>query len=288
VQAVDPLAERRHVPEASTSMSGRLESVRKAVEEAGPVRSLRGAYYTRQFVRRPGTFSGIYQSFAQATAAAPAHHKLGYDHSELAELYADRHHKVLPSDYPVMFWLERIFETARSIFDFGGHVGVQFYSYQKYLDYPDELRWTVMDVPAIMERGRAIAQERGATKLSFATDFADVAKHDVFFASGSLQYLEAPLVERLEKLERLPRHLLLNKTPLTDGDPFVTLQNIVHAFCPYAIFNRRAFTEPLFSLGYELVDSWETPDMTCMLPLNPERSVAAYSGLYLRLADWKA
>jgi len=265
-------------------MAGRLDSVFKAVESTAPVKSLRGVYYGRQFLRRPGTFSGIYHSFAEATAAAPAHHKLGYDHSELAELYIDRHDKILPSDYPVILWLERALRSGRSIFDFGGHLGVQFYSYQKYIDYPKDLRWTVLDMPKIIERGRILAAERAANQLGFTLDFADAARHDIFFASGSLQYVETPLVERLEKLARLPSHVILNKTPLVDSEPFVTLQNTMHTFCPYAIFNRRAFIEPLFSLGYELVDAWDTPDMSCLLPLNPEHSVPAYSGVYLRLS----
>jgi putative methyltransferase (TIGR04325 family) len=260
----------------------RLGEIEDVVANVPPVRALRAAYYARRFPRDLGGFLGVFASFAEASAAAPANAKLGYDHVELAELYADRHAKVLPSDYPALFWLRHIFESAKSLFDFGGHVGVQFYSYRKYLTYPDGLRWTVLDVPAIVERGAALAAQRDAHQLSFTTDFKNAAEHDVFFASGSLQYVETPFAQRLAALPRLPQHLLLNKTPLTNGEPFVTLQNVIHAYCPYAIFGRREFIGSLESLGYDLVDSWETPDMTCRLPLNPERSLEAYSGLYFR------
>lgn len=266
-------------------MPGRLERAGKIFENAWPVRLLLGAYYRHQFPKWAGTFSGVYQSFAEATEAAPPNSKLGYDHSELADLYADRHVKVQPSDYPMIFWLGRILRSATSVFDFGGHVGLQYYGYQKYLSYPSGLRWTVLDVPAIVERGRALATERGETRLAFTTDLADAANHEVFFASGSLQYTETSLAEQLRVLQVLPRHLLINKTPLYDGEDFVTLQNVIHAICPYRIFNRRAFLDPVLALGYELVDSWQTPDVFCRIPLDPERSLEAYTGLYLRLSE---
>ena len=269
-------------------MPGRLELVRKisrAVGDTPPLRSLRGRYYERQFVRRPGTFSGIFRSFLEATEAAPPNSKQGYDHAELAELYADRHFKVLPSDYPALFWLDRILRSATSVFDFGGHLGIQYYSYGKYLTYPADLRWTVLDVPSIVKRGQALAAERGQTQPSFTLDFGRVADHEVFFASGSLQYVETPLAERLTALTALPRHLLINKLPLREGEPFVTLQNVQFSFCPYAVSNRSAINEPLKSLGYELMDAWETPDMFCELPLDPDFSISAYTGLYLRLPE---
>src|SRR5262245_47101503 len=111
-----------------------FDSVRKAVRDSEPVRSVRGVYYGWQFRRSPGTFSGVFRTFAEATASAPPNQKIGYDHDELADLYADRHFKVLPSDYPVLFWLERVFRNASTLFDFGGHLGIQYNSYQKYLE----------------------------------------------------------------------------------------------------------------------------------------------------------
>jgi len=104
---------------------------------------------------------------------------------------------------------------------------------------------------------------------------------DVFLAAGSLQYLEASLGTILESLHTRPRHLLINKTPLVEGDSVVTLQGIGVSFCPYHLFNRRAFLEPLERLGYELVDSWENAEQSCQIPFSVQR-VDAYSGLYLR------
>jgi putative methyltransferase (TIGR04325 family) len=267
---------------------GRLElvsgNVSRAIGHIPPLSALRERYQERLFLRRPGTFRGIYGSFAEATREAPKNAKLGYDHAELADLYTERHTRVLPSDYPAMFWLDRIFRSATSLFDFGGHLGVQFYSYAKYLNYPQSLRWTVLDMPAIVDRGRKLAAERGRAELSFTTDLARAADHDVFFASGSLQYVETPFAEMLAGLSRLPRHLLINKLPLHDGSPYVTLQNVQFTFSPYAISNRTGFIASLTNLGYELVDAWENPDLSCILPLHPDLSVRAYSGLYLRRA----
>ena len=50
--------------------------------------------------------------------------------------------QVNPRDYPLLFWFSELFrEGATSVFDFGGHIGVKYYAFQRYLPYPDNLRW---------------------------------------------------------------------------------------------------------------------------------------------------
>lgn len=60
---------------------------------------------------------------------------------------------------------------------------------------------------------------------------------------------------------RLPRHLLINRTPLREEESVVTLQSLGSgAFCTYQILDARAFIESLSAHGYELVDRWDNPD----------------------------
>jgi putative methyltransferase (TIGR04325 family) len=239
--------------------------------------------HNRKFEAWPGSYRGVFGSFAEARASAPRD-KHGFDHPELASIYDDRLDRVFPSDYPVLFWLDRILPDVRSVFDWGGHIGLTFYAYRKYLEFADTLSWRVCDMPAIIEAGAKLAEKKGERGLSFTSNATEADGFDAILAAGSLQYLERPFAEQLAALSRRPRHLLINKLPLYEGEPFVTLQNTVHSYNAYQIGNRAQFVGSVERLGYTLVDSWTTPDVTCIIPLHPERSIHAYSGLYFRAA----
>jgi len=205
-----------------------------------------------------------------------------HQHPELAHLYDDRIGKAFPSDYPVLFWLARLLPELTSVFDWGGHIGVSYYTYQKYLDLPERLEWRVGDVHHIIEAGRALAASRSATALTFTTELSDADGFDLLFANGSLQFVELPFSVSVERLARRPRHIIVNKLPAYAGETFVTLENTIHSFNPYRVVNREAFVESLTALGYSLVESWDNPDMKCRIPLHRERSLDSYSGFYFR------
>lgn len=239
-------------------------------------------YYERQFRNWPGSFRGVYRSFAEALAAAPQG-RTGYDHPELASMYTERRFRIFEADYPVLFWLSRILGESRSVFDFGGHVGLAFYGFESYLDYPSDLVWTVYDVPSVLAEGRKLAEQHPRAALRFSGQLAQLKDHAVLHASGALQYVETPLAVQLQQLEARPKHLLLNKLPLYAGEGFVTLQNTVHAYNPYAVYNRGAYIAGLEALGYRLIDAWDDYERSCR-PLNrPDYHVPHYTGLYLRL-----
>jgi putative methyltransferase (TIGR04325 family) len=249
---------------------------------------LRRYRYARHFqrTREKGLHYGVFASFEEALAAAPAERPVGYDHPHGADLSVPGGAHLLdavnPRDYPVLFWLARLLASgARSVFDFGGHLGVKYHAYRKYLAYPDDLRWLVCEVPAVAEAGRALARERpGGAGLAFTSRLEDADGYDVFFASGSLQYLPTPLHRIVEGLGRRPQHLVINGLPLTDGPGFVTLQSDGHGFSPYWIQNRRQFASDLEAAGYALQDSWRIPEKHCLIPFHEERSVRGYTGLF--------
>lgn len=227
-------------------------------------------------------FRGVYRDFDEAIAAAPKTKPIGYDHPEPAALYSKNYRIINPSDYPILFWLRCRLPECATIFDLGGNVGISFYSYQPYLSYSPVLNWIVYDVPAVTRQGEAIALKEVARGLSFSNNMQDAENVDILLANGSLQYLEKPFSESLAALRKKPAHLLINKVPLRDGLPFVTLQTLGSAFCPYRIFNREAFIHSICATGYELIDAWQNADLSCNIPLRPEYSVSAYSGLYFK------
>ncbi len=238
------------------------------------------ARYEHEFAttRDANLFRGIFNSTAEAAASAPKDCPVGYDHPDPASLYRERMVQVYPTDYPVLYWLARILGDVRTVFDLGGHVGVARYAYERYLDFPADLRWQVCDVPAVVEAGAKLAQEKGCRGLTFTADRGAASGADLYHAAGVLQYLEEPLAEMLAALEKKPRHVLVNLCAFTDREPFVTLQNIGAAYCPYVIHRKADVFAGMEKLGYRLVDEWTNPGKSCTLPLDDERSLPHYVG----------
>jgi putative methyltransferase (TIGR04325 family) len=231
----------------------------------------------------PG-FRGVFPDFESANRAAPKTKPLGFNCSEYAEEFKDRLEAIYSYDYPMLFWLERILRSNSFVFDFGGHIGVHFYAYPKYLSNRQS-RWVVCDLPAIIAKGEQIARERGASGLEFTTEFSAANRADILIAAGSIQYVEKPSFAALLKtLDAKPRHLLLNKLPLYDGRQFVTLQNGVVAFHPQYVFNKQEFIDSILGLGYELVDQWAVDSRRGRIPFHPNHSFAFHTGLYFKLS----
>lgn len=251
----------RKVPQVETFLRGRYEKEFAATRDAN-------------------LFRGIFKSMDEAAASAPAGQALGYDHPDPAAMYRDRLDKIYPTDYPVLFWMEKILGRVKTVFDLGGHVGVARFAYDGYLDFPPDLRWQVCDVQAVVTAGEQLAREKKAEGLVFTTDRSQASGVDLFHAAGVLQYLEEPLPKLLADLNEKPTHVITNLCAFTDREPFVTLQNIGTAFCPYVIHSKTEIHRGLADLGYRLVDEWTNPGKSCRLPLDPDHSLPHYVGAY--------
>jgi putative methyltransferase (TIGR04325 family) len=232
-----------------------------------------------------GCCRGVFETQAQAAAAAPTSRPLGYDHADAADMYRDRLSRIFPSDYPMMLWLQKVFDDgARKVFDLGGHIGLAYYAYQKLVDFPRDTSWCVNDVPAVMASGEreALALDP-LRRLTFSDRFEAAADADVLFTAGCLQYLDQTLAERLAALPRRPRWLLVNLLPLHERSAYWTVQSIGTAYCPYRIQHAQAFFAELEALGYRIQDQWENIDKACWIAFEPEHSLDRYHGAALRL-----
>lgn len=259
-----------------------LDRLRRAPLVREGLKSLYDVHFATASERK---FRGVYATFDEAIKAAPKTRPVGYDNPESAKMFVENYRIINPCDYPVLFWLKDVLEGASSLFDLGGNVGISFYSYQRYLNYPSDLSWIVYEVPEVAEQGRQIAKKERAKGLLFTTNLESADGADILLTAGALQFVEQPLSEILAKLREKPTHLIVNKTPMRAGEQFVTLQALGTAFCPYYIFNRTAFISSICANGYELIDSWDNAEVSCQIPLYPEHSVPAYSGLYFRRAS---
>lgn len=245
------------------------------------VGSVLEADYAREFAKRPrNRFRGVYRTFAEAEATVPKDAPLGYDHAELAGLYRHRMEKANQSDYAVLFWLRQILDAHSFVFDFGGHVGVSYHGWRNYLSYQPGMRWLVHDVPAIVKVGAELAKERPSAGLEFTSDVRAGRGCSIFLAAGSLQYIDQSLPSLLAEMGSLPRHLIVNKMPIYEGESFVTVQSTGRAFHAYQIYNRDQFVGELTALGYRVVDDWANREQHCEVPFTRGRDIDAYSGYY--------
>ncbi|HET9032641.1 MAG TPA: methyltransferase, TIGR04325 family, partial [Dokdonella sp.] len=202
-----------------------------------------------------------------------------FDNEAATRLYEYRFTELESSDYPALFWLGRLFaQGQRRIFDLGGHVGVSYYAYQQYLDFPADLRWQVHDTPSVMEKGRELAGKRDSLKRLEFVELQVADGCDVLMAKGSLQYLDYSLADLIRRMQVPPRHLLINLTPMHSSQSFFTLQHIGIAVCPYRVSAVPAFLFEIRELGYRLNVRWDHPERTLRVPFHPGYSIDRYHG----------
>lgn len=263
-------------------LNGLIPAIADEVARVPVIRPLLERWHLHRFnsiTAHTRRFHGIYPDFASALRDIPAGRLVGYDNEASAEWLAEERLRIVPLDYPVLFWLNKLLPGARMLFDFGGNVGISYFGFRKYLQYPATLTWQVMDVPAVVAAGERISRAEGVDQLRFTTSLDELPQADILLAAGSLHFIERPF-EVLASVPALPAHVLLNKVPVRDLPAAVTLHNMGSALCPYHLFNRAEFLEGFRSLGFTLRDQWINPDLGARIPLHRKDSVAAYSGFY--------
>ena len=221
---------------------------------------------------------GSFESFAAAQAGAPPSQPVGYDNADAAKtMYS---HQIYFYDYPALFWMGRSFaEGMRSVFDLGGHVGIKYYAFRRVLDYPDDLRWTVCDVPGVVKTGEELAKERGSgSQLAFTTDFRDASGFDVLYASGSLQYLPQRISEILGGLPTKPKRVIVNTAAVHPDRTLYTLNSIGFAVCPYRIQQHEELLAELTQAGYKRRDGWRNEGKPIEVPFVDGGDKAFYAG----------
>lgn len=256
----------------------------KKIKENYLVKQLRIIKYNKKFLENKelNLFRGVFTTFKDAEEAIPSNDKQGYDNEESAKMYKDLCHKIFPSDYPKMFWLDKLLKEGSKLYDLGGHIGIKFYSYQNYINYPKDFKWTVYDVEAVRKEGLSHAASVGANKIDFSDQIDAFDGYDILFVSGSLQYIDLNLANSLKEKKSPPKYILLS-IPLTEEKTFYTVNNIGTAFCVYVLRNDQEFIKSFEHLGYSVKDRWNIPGKFCEIPFYPKHSIDGYKGILLEL-----
>ena len=260
-----------------------IDHVVRRIKRFAPFRWLRQVRHEHQFWHSRNVMHlGVYQSFQDAFNAIPKERIAGWNHPEPAAMFKSSD-GINPRDYPVLFWMRTLWNGNVTVFDYGGHIGHKRYAFEKYLAFDPSKQWIVCDVPAVIDEGRRIAEQRNPLNLSFTTDFERANDATVLLCLGVLQFLEKPLADLLGHLRHLPPHIIANGVPLHPHFSYVTLvNNAGNGYCPYRVFCRDAFITSIESLGYRLSDQWINVEKGCYVSVHEELDVAHYSGLYFR------
>jgi putative methyltransferase (TIGR04325 family) len=133
-----------------------------------------------------------------------------------------------------------------------------------------------------MSRGEEIAREENAANLAFTMNRSAADGVSIYLTTGALQYIEPDLPEILAQLSSRPRHVLLNRVPMYDGEPYYTVQSSKHSYVAHKVGNISQLIRSMEALGYETVDQWHLP-RTMHIPFHPERFVSNFRGFYFRL-----
>ncbi len=264
-----------------------METMKSIALNTPIVRSIIKLRYDRRFENNQGEqlYRGVFSSYDEAAVSSPVP-KVGYDHPEPAAMYKAFMTELQSYDYPVLFWLNKVLEgdpeNRRGLFDYGGHIGIKYYAYHRFLR--NVLEWTVCDVPAVILRGAGMAVDLDPDHLlRFTLSFDEVAGKRTLLCLGSLQYIEESLADKLSRvaLGARPRHVLINTTAFVhEGErSFWTLNSIGTSFCPYKVQSEQAFVADMEKVGYARLDTWVNPGRSCHVPFQSSHRDFKYLGM---------
>lgn len=247
------------------------------------IRVARDLYTYRYFndSRRAPRYRGVYPSFRAAEAALPKNKPRGFNLDQIPQYFMEVESTLNPRDYPILFWLSQVLRPHATVFDLGGGFGQSYYCFQNFFSFPEGVRWVVCDVESFVAPGAELARKRNASRLTITTDprMADGAQ--IYLTKGALQYIEPDLRDLLRQLASKPEHILVNRVPMYNGEPYFTQQNSNHSYAVNKIVNELQFVREIEDLGYEKIDAWSSP-RTLHIPFHPDRFVSGFKGFYFR------
>lgn len=228
---------------------------------------------------------GIYQTYPNlqvAEAYLRRYVPAGHDHPFHIDMHARFAEYTRESDYPVLYFLAPIASELKSVFDLGGSIGNLFYAYDMELHFPRDLRWIISDLPHKKQPALEFAQSKGEHRIVFTDNFLDASGVDLFVVSGALHYFEQKLSEMLQRLDRLPKIVVVNRSPFAKRGDIVTVQDGGGFVITSKLHDMGSFVAGMTDLGYELVAQWRVHERIEQIPLYPELN-DTYWGFYFRL-----
>ena len=239
-------------------------------------------YRAGKCANRQPRYRGVFPDRESAFAAMPPSKPRGFDSDAMVQSFQQHLSTFNQSDYPVLLRLLQVLRPGDIVFDLGGGYGQCYLSYKEHIVFPEDMKWFVCDVESFLLRGRRIAEDHNETALAFTSNWSDANGSAVYLTNGALQYIEPDLSEILCGLSVKPPHVLVNRVPAYDGEPYYTIQYAEGAYNPYKVMNTGSFIARMAAAGYRMADHWLLP-RKLRVPLHPSVSVPAYQGFFFML-----
>ena len=229
-------------------------------------------------------YYGTFPTIEAASACAARYISASHDHPKQMSLHADFAEVTRESDYPVLFFLSPIASELRSVFDLGGSVGNLFFQLDRHLHFSRELVWTVHDLPFKREAMLEFARNQNEERLRFSDYLLSASGVDLFIVAGAIHFFEPTLARLLAPLERLPTHVIVNRSPFSSLDDIVTVHDGGLWVNACKLHGLSSFCSAMRELGYDLIASWPVHERRTRVPLFPDCD-GIYRGFYFRLSE---
>ena len=230
---------------------------RKTLGKLPGIRRLKKSILLRSFRGEEiGVFRGRFPTYEDAQGSLPPSARSGYDDEQLVAGNLESFSRIHAFDWPVIALCQRLIREAKlhTMTDFGGHVGVKYYAFEKMLDLKSGFAWQVVDVPAMIREGRA-RMAPGNTVLKFFETLEETGPAEGLLLSGVLQYARLSIEEIFAKLPKKPYIVFLNKVPVSDGCGYFTIEKYIKPL-PYRIYGAGELDTIRERLGYQRVAQW--------------------------------
>jgi putative methyltransferase (TIGR04325 family) len=176
---------------------------------------------------------------------------------------------------------------AIRVIDFGGGAGHHYFLARAALGANIDLRWSVVETPAMVASASAQLSDRG---LSFHSSMSEAAEHlgnvNLVFSSSALQYTPDPLLVLREILAVRAEHVFITRTALTTVRESIAmvqesrLANNGPGPLPEG-FSDREVQYPVTFVGKELFKSTLEAAYTIRFEVEEERAVFRVHGRHI-------
>jgi putative methyltransferase (TIGR04325 family) len=193
----------------------------------------------------PATYAGRYASWEEAAAQAT-----GYDAAVILERVKEATLKVRRGEaayerdsvvfptiqyaWPVLAGLLRaaLEDRRLSVLDFGGSLGTSYHQSRRSLGAVSGLEWSIVEQPHFVACGRELFQDATLRFYSTVSECLSHRQPNVILLSSVLHYLPDPESVTRQLRAASASWCIIDRTPVTTGETFVSVQMVPPAIYP--------------------------------------------------------
>jgi putative methyltransferase (TIGR04325 family) len=222
------------------------------------------------FRRRYGFF-GVHSKYTDVLSEDPWSDKawISAQKEKLLQLESSRDEKLfLPTPHlsnylmiPCLFINLLSQEKTVNVLDHWGGTGLVYHYLYPYLSFPQNVKWSVLDGPTLLEIGKEYTKKKtrekpdNPTKINFISDLqnASLEKFDIVYVNSSVQYYTDYQNNLHDLIALQPKYFIFTRLMSGEGKTFFCSQKIFTKHTPCCFINSWEFLEFFKKNGYDLI-----------------------------------